>query len=237
VLAHLAIVAGLVFIGYRHFENVWTGLAMAGLYLLLPYTAQMLGRVDHVIPAAVLVWSIASYRRPLIVGLLIGLVAGLIYYPVFLLPLWIGFYWKRGLGRFLLGVAASGTTLVVLVLMFSTNVGVILDHMKLWLEDAEGFWEAHDEVYRLPILALFSVLCVSMAIWPTQKNLGTLISCSAAVMLGVQFWSMAGMLYVNWYLPLLLMTVYRPNLDHRVAIAAVSERWFHWRRGIKQQAA
>jgi len=68
-----------------------------------------------------------------------------------------------------------------------------------------------------------------LALWPAQKNLGTLLSCSAAVMLGSQFWhANHGGVYMAWFLPLLLLTVFRPNLEDRVADTAVTEGW--WRR-------
>ncbi len=81
-------------------------MAAANLYLLLPYTAQMTGRVDHVLPAALVVWAVFAYRRPMVAGILLGLATGVIYYPIFLLPLWIGFYWHRGLLRFVVGFIA-----------------------------------------------------------------------------------------------------------------------------------
>ena len=59
----------------------------------------------------------------------------------------------------------------------------------------------------------------------SQKNLGTLMSCSAAVMLGTQFWyPEGGLLFMNWYLPMLLLTIFRPNLEHRVATTSVATR-------------
>ena len=67
---------GLVLIGYRHFDNIQTGVAVATLYLLLPYTAQMTPRVDHVIPAALLVWAVEAYRRPVVAGIFLGLASG-----------------------------------------------------------------------------------------------------------------------------------------------------------------
>ena len=81
ILSHLAIVVGIVVIGYRHFDNIRTGIAAATLYLFLPYTAQLTGRVDHVLPAALLVWAVEAYRRPLVSGMFIGLAIGVIYYP------------------------------------------------------------------------------------------------------------------------------------------------------------
>lgn len=51
VLAHLAVVLGLWFLGKRLFGDVNSGLAMATLYLLLPCTAIDVGKVNHVLPA------------------------------------------------------------------------------------------------------------------------------------------------------------------------------------------
>jgi hypothetical protein len=95
-------------------------------------------------------------------------------------------------------------------------------------ENLEGFWRIPgiSPEYRLPVLALFVVLSISFAIWPAQKNLGTLMSCTAALMLGVQFWhAHGGGLYMAWYLPLLLLTVFRPNLEDRVALAVLGTGW------------
>jgi hypothetical protein len=52
------------------------------------------------------------------------------------------------------------------------------------------------------------------------------MSCSAAVMLGTQFWhARDGGLYMAWFLPLVLLTVFRPNLEDRVALAVLGEGW------------
>jgi hypothetical protein len=238
ILAHLALVAGMVLIGYRHFGNIHTGVAVASLYLLLPYTAQMTGRVDHVVPAALLVWAVAAYRRPLVAGILLGLAAGVIYYPLFLLPLWCSFYWRRGVIRFVLGVLLA---LVILVASLAITAGSLqsmvtqLEHMFGWMNplqaDLLGFWQYHESAFRIPVLAAFTVICASMALWPAQKNLGTLLSCSAAVMLGTQFWhAHYGGIYMAWYLPLLVLTIFRPNLEDRVALSTVSEFWIRFRK-------
>jgi hypothetical protein len=69
-------------------------------------------------------------------------------------------------------------------------------------------------------------MCLSLALWPAQKNLGTLMSCSAAVMLGTQFWQAhGGGLHMGWYLPLTLLTIFRPNLEDRVALSVLGEGW------------
>ncbi len=240
IISHLAIVIGMVLIGYRHFDNIRAGIAAATLYLLLPYTAQLTGRVDHALPAALLVWAVEAYRRPLASGMLMGLAIGVIYYPAFLLPLWLGFYWQRGLLRFSLGVF---TTLALLVgsLAFTSDslpafwsqVQQMFGWTSLSPADIEGFWsfDIIDPVYRYPVLVALLAFCISLALWPAQKNLGTLMSCSAAVMLATQFWHPhSGGLYMAWYLPLVLLTIFRPNLEDRVALSVLGEGWFPRRR-------
>jgi hypothetical protein len=240
IFSYLAVVIGLVVIGYRHFDNIKTGIAAAVLYLLLPYTAILTGRymdtaahigqVYHVLLAAFLVWAIAMYRRPLISGILLGLAIGMFYYPIFLLPLWCSFYWKRGGLRFVAGVV-SMLVLLVAVLYFhhyGPSFTADLRQMFGWIfprmENLKGFWHLNfnDPVYRIPVLAAFVALCITLTIWPAQKNLGTLMSCSAAVMLGTQFWHpLGGGQLLGWYLPLALLTIFRPNLEDRVALSVL----------------
>ncbi|HYT88552.1 MAG TPA: hypothetical protein VEL76_07575, partial [Gemmataceae bacterium] len=100
VLCHLAVVVGLVGIGWRHFLDAPAGIAAATFYLMLPYTGLYVGQVHHVWPTALIVWAIAFFRRPMVAGAFLGLAAGTIYFPVVLLPLWLSFYWGRGVGRF-----------------------------------------------------------------------------------------------------------------------------------------
>jgi hypothetical protein len=240
ILSHLAVVFGMVLIGMKHFDNVRTGIAAATLYLLLPYTAEMTGQVGHVLPAALTVWAILCYRRPLVSGMLLGLATGAVYYPVFLLPLWIGFYWKRGLLRFGIGFATMLAGLVASLAFVSSDwnsfvalVKPMLGWTSLSSEGLDGFWNTSPALapYRIPVFAACAVMSLSFAIWPAQKNLGTLLSCSAAVMLGTQFWqAQGGGLYMGWYLPLLLLTVFRPNLEDRIAISTLGDGWFTKRR-------
>ena len=249
IMSHLMVVLGMVMVGYWHFDNIKTGIAAATLYLLLPYTALLTSVVDHVLPAALLTWAIVAYRRPLISGMLIGLAFGVVYYPAYLLPLWLGFYWRRGLVRFSLGVLSMLSILVTVLAMTSANMGTFIQHVKQMFglrfpvmeqEILGGFWQQNFGIppeYRFPVLVAFVVLCAGLAIWPAQKNLGTLLSCSAAVMLGTQFWHAGdegglygGGLYMAWYLPLLLMTIFRPNLEDRVALSVLGEGWFPRRK-------
>ena len=102
------------------------------------------------------------------------------------------------------------------------------------MKDLGGIWDQQlsgwSPYYRIPLLVAFVALASSMALWPAQKNLGTLLSCSAAVMVATQFWhGYGGGLYMGWYLPLTLLTMFRPNLEDRVALAVLGEGWNRWR--------
>jgi hypothetical protein len=230
ILSNLAIVLGIVGVGYWHFDNIKTGIGCAVMYLLLPYTAQMTGNLEHVVPAALLVLALLAYRQPLIAGVLLGLAAGLVYYPLFLLPLWISFYWHRGLGGLLTGVTASLVVLSGLLLL--EGMEAFGDHLRwmygLWLprmNGLEGIWAPGriQPDYRLPVLVGFFLLSGSFVFWPSRKNLGTLMCGTAALMLAAQFWhGNGGGLFMAWFLPFVLLTVFRPNLDDRVAVQVVN---------------
>lgn len=241
ISSHLAVVLALMAIGYWHFENLKMGIGAATLYLMLPYTAQMTGHVDHVLPAALLLWAIVLYRRPALAGIFIGLALSVFYYPLFLIPLWISFYWQRGLARFVMGLLGSIAIMVLSVVLVSkdlTSFWLKFQPMfALWIpvtSGLKGIWGiGWDPWYRLPVIAGCVALAAGLAIWPSHKNLGTLLSCSAAMMVAVQFWhgyGDGGGMYMAWYLPLLLMTVFRPNLEDRMALTVLGEGWFHRRK-------
>ena len=229
ILSQLAIVIGITLVGLRHFDSIRAGIAAATLYLLLPYTAMWTGSVYHALPGALLVWAVVLYRRPFFAGALLGLAFGTIYYPLFLLPLWLSFYWQRGIWRFLLGFVATTALLVVSLAFTSSDMAMFLASLRQMFgitfpisENLRGAWQYWNEVYRYPIIAAFIGLSLSFVLWPPQKNLATLISSTAALMLATQFWhAHSGGLALAWYLPLLLLTIFRPNLEDRVAASVV----------------
>ena len=223
MLCHLAIVVGLVMIGLRHFHDVTTGMAAAMLYLLLPYTAFHIGQFHHAWTAAFVTWAIFCYRRPTLSGWLLGLAAGSAFVPLLLLPLWFGFYsgrgsWRFGLSFLIASVVSVGVVSAVLWwdgvqganFVYSAN---LVDWLPWKRPTAESIWTGVHGAYRLPIFVAFVAFLVGIMIWPSPKNLSHLVALSAAVLIGVQFWHAdRGGLYVLWYLPLVLLMVFRPNL-------------------------
>jgi hypothetical protein len=254
MLCHLAIVLGLGWIGWRHFQDLHIGIAMATLYLLLPYTAFHVDQVHHVLPSALLVWAVAAYRRPTLAGLLIGLAAGMGYFPIFLFPGWLSFYWRRGAGRFAaFSGLAFGLCLAVIGLILwldgdlahNIQATLSLSEWQPWTTVpvvTEGFWTGlHGaQAYRLPVFIAYAVFVIGTLVWPWPKNLAHLIALSAAVVLGIQFWfADQGGVYVLWYLPLLILLVFRPNLTERTPplIAAETDWLTRWRHRVCRFAA
>lgn len=230
ILSQLMIVLGVVLIGARHFENFTMGCAAAMLYLFLPYTAMYTGNVTHLLPAALLVWAVYNYRLPMLSGVLLGLAFGTIYYPVFLLPVWISFYWRRGMWRFLIGIGIALSVLIITQIATSSDMAMFGSRMQQMFgihwpqsKNLSGAWEYWNPVFRWPILATFlGMSLLTLPLWPQPKTLASLLSCSAAVMLGVQFWhAHSGGLALAWYLPLFLLMVFRPNLEDRTAVNVV----------------
>lgn len=230
IISQAMIFLGMVLIGARHFENFTMGCAAAMLYLLLPYTAMWTGSVTHLLPAALIVWAVFNYRLPMLSGVLLGLAFGTVYYPVFLFPLWISFYWRRGVVRFAIGIGIALAALVITQIATSSDFAMFASRMQQMFgihwpqsENLTGAWHYWNPVFRWPILATFlGMSLLTFPLWPQPKTLASLLSCSAAVMLGVQFWhAHSDGLALAWYLPLFLLMVFRPNLEDRVAVNVV----------------
>ena len=173
-----------------------------------------------------MLWALVCFRKPALAGLLLGLATGASYYPLFLLPLWLSFYWERGFRRFAICFGVSIFFCVIGPMFTSISVtDYFLQLQKMFgfwqplMEGLEGIWAlGWDRVWRLPLLIVFVILCGSFTIWPTRKDIGVLIAYTGAVMIGVQFWhGFGGGLFAAWYLPMMLLVFFRTNLTGRTA--------------------
>jgi hypothetical protein len=226
ILAHLAVILGLTLVGRHIFGDPDVGFAMATLYMLLPCTAYDVGKINHVLPAALVVWAIWAYRRPFVSGALLGLACAIMFFPIFLLPLWGVFYGRRGGIRF--GTAVALTTAVILSCLmllshdYQTVAHAMLGYVPLneLLNSASktGWWGTHEFAYVVPVFVSYLVMLVALTIWPRRKSLAHVIPASAAIIIGTQFWYQdKGGVYVLWYLPLLLLVVFRPLMTNHFA--------------------
>jgi hypothetical protein len=233
LLCHLAIVVGMALIGWRHFDDLPAGVAAATFYLLLPYTHLLLpstqlgiGRWDHAWPMALMIWMVLGYRNPWLTGALLGVASGSVFFPALTLPVWLSFYWGRGSCRFFVAFLLAAGLMLALIGGLLWLSGTPPTSLRLvwtpanwlpWLEPpdwTQGAWEGGVWPYRLPVFLAYFTLVVVTLFWPAPKNLAHVLALTAAVLIGIQFWyADRGGVYVLWYLPFLLLLVFRPNLS------------------------
>jgi hypothetical protein len=246
VLCHLSVVVALILIGWRHFDDVRAGTSAAVLYLLLPYPYLLLpdapagvGRWDHAWPMALVIWTIFTYRRPVLAGLFLGVATGTAPVLLCILPAWLSFYRGRGMGRFLtsfvLFAALGGAVLAVLLWLSGGETPHLLQPAWLrfdwqpWREPNTpfpGVWEGVHAAYRAPVFLASLALVITAAFWPAPKNLAHVLALSAAALLSVQLWyADRGGVYVLWFMPLLLLLVFRPNLSACVPPVPRPDDW------------
>jgi hypothetical protein len=235
-LAHLALVAALFAVGWKHFDRASTGLAVATCYLILPYTRIALIDGGQLVPAACIVTALLAYKRPALAGVLIGIAAGCMPAVLGLIPLWAGFYWGRGTLRFLagsvlvVGGAATCARLSPELAEWSRTLGArTLAEVGLlpWVQSPSvgSFWVHIDPSYRLPLLIAYFAFVLVSAVWPAGKDLGHLIALTAALLVACQFWYLdEGGTLVLLYLPLVLLMMFRPNLTTKRPPPAILAR-------------
>lgn len=227
ILAHLALVLGLLGIGWRLFERPLTGMAMAACYLLLPYTRMALVDSGQLISAALIVLAVFWYTRPAVAGVLIGLAAGWIPACLGLIALWCGFYRRRGAWRFTLAALAVVIGCAILghwvpaLAEWSRALGArtigevgLLPHFEPG--SSGSFWVSIDSSYRLPVQIAYVLFVLVTMLWPVEKNLAELIALSGALLVASQFWYLdKGGALVMLYLPLAIAMMFRPTLAVR----------------------
>jgi len=224
VVAHLIVVLGLLYIGRQHFASLQLGFAMVCLYLLLPCTAANVHKLSHVLPAACLIWAIASYRRPTVAGVLLGLACGTLFFAVFLLPLWAVFYGRKGALRFGVSVLAIVAVLATCLMMISGDADSFYNRVVMstnWtvyrlLDDTLSISQTSVSqlLIRIPMAAVFFVMLTAMTVLPRPRNLENLLANSTALVVAAQMWYPDDIgTYVQWYMPLFLLVVFRPRLD------------------------
>jgi hypothetical protein len=222
-------VVGLYLVGGRHFEQPTAGLAAATCYLVLPYTRIALVDSGQILASALIVLALVYVHRPVIAGLLIAGAACWLPSCLGLVLLWTGYYRSgRQVARFL-GVASLMVGVVAALIWNWPALGqwghalgarslaeAGLSPLLEVAPAANSFWVGIDPSFRLPVLIAYLAFVMATSLWPAKKDLGCLISQSAALLVASQYWFLdGGGTLILVYLPLVLLMMFRPTLPSR----------------------
>ena len=224
----------------RRYADHATGVLLALIYALNPHVIGLGGAgglqwVSHIAGIAFVVFAITFVAQPLVAGLLLGIACGMLYYPIFLFPLWIGYYLRtsgrKDAARFLVAVAVVGFVCLIMILALTvpTAERAHVSRLRLFLDDTvlqqqfkEGygtseysFWGQYRSIasWGKPLVGvLYLLFCASLGFLPRQINMKRLIALTAAVLVGTQLvLSHGGGTYIGFYIAPLIITLFGPQ--------------------------
>lgn len=231
----LAIVA-LVLIG-RRYATTSMGVLLAVAYALSPYLLGLGGafglqQSSHIFGIPFTLFAILLAAHPFASGLLLGCGAGMLYYHVFLVPLWAGYYfytagWRHALA-FLTAIALVGFSCLAMIILMTEPAGerVAAGPVRAFLDDTVmqqqfksgygtsefGFWGQYPAAAKWgkPAVGLLYLgFCVAIGLLPYRRSLPRLIALTAAALVGTQLvLSHGGGTYIGFYIAPFLVTLF-----------------------------
>ncbi len=192
---------------------------------------------SHIAPAAIPLLAFALLQFPEWSGAALAAGIGALFYPVFLVPAWVGYYWmdRSLLRRFLVGFGLASAIVGGSVLLLSEPangrglVGTILYDTLGHQETPEaygsspfGFWGQRTgirgwlmtplvgmQALSRPVVLVFFAFAASMSWVARRKTPAQFALLVAAVAMGAQLWKIhATATYVTWYFPFLLLGLF-----------------------------
>ena len=227
------------------------GLALAALYcgsvgvLGVGGSGDQIGGmtfVSHIVPASVTLVAFRYLDRPVAAGALLAAAAAFGFYPAFIFPTWLGYYWgdsRKAAWQFVVGFGVVSLAVGVWVLMASrpadglglvaTIVRDTLGHQtdpQVYGRTPFGFWGQQTGVWRWliqpmvgesamlsPFFLLYCAFLGATAIMARNAGLVGLALLTSAVALGANIWKIhATGAYLAWYYPFLLIGALGPGI-------------------------
>ena len=227
------------------------GLALAALYcgsvgvLGVGGSGDQIGGmtfVSHIVPASVTLVAFRYLDRPMAAGALLAAAAAFGFYPAFMFPTWLGYYWgdsRKAAWQYVVGFGVVSLAVGIWVLMASrpadglglvaTIVRDTLGHQTdpdVYGRTPFGFWGQQTGVWRWliqpmvgesamlsPFFLLYCAFLGATAIMARNVGLVGLALLTSAVALGANIWKLhATGAYLAWYYPFLLIGALGPGI-------------------------
>lgn len=218
---------GALFVIVRDQGSSNLGLGAVALYAGSPYILGLggdefvvggLAFISHIAPVSVMLLAFMASKRPILSGALLAAAAGVLFFPLFVFPAWLGWrVWRRdGAVRFAGGFIAAGLAIAALVVAFTPapeGSNAIAMFLSSTLEHQEGvglrqygastfgFWGTHPGLasfWQAPLWGTFSLFkpsflvyagfCLATFFLARGRSLAQLAGLTAALTAGVQLW-------------------------------------------------
>jgi hypothetical protein len=190
--------------------------------------------ISHIAPPAVSLLAFACLGRPLLAGTFLATAVATLFYPMFFIPAWLGYYWgnREAVVRFLAGMALATVLIGVPVLTSSQAaegrglIGTILHDTMGHQQDPAaygsspfGFWGLRGGIREAlreplipgqfktsPIFLAFAAFVLGAFVLARKSTPAQLALLTAALAIASQMWKIhATGVYVTWYYPFLLL--------------------------------
>lgn len=234
---------GALFIAARRLLGSTAAWGVAALYCSSAYVMgvggerEMIGGMtfaSHIAPAAVTLAAFAALTRPALAGALLATAMATLFWPAFLFPAWLGYYWPNAARAraYVLGFVVASLLIGVPVLLRSQPIegrgviGTILHETQGHQQDPNaygsspfGFWGLRGgvrAVLRDPLVAgqpntspaflLFAAFVAGSFFLARGRTEVQLALLTGALAIGSQLWKVHGTgVYVAWYYGFLLL--------------------------------
>ena len=218
-------------------------MAIVFIYAVSPYLLGIrseigLERVSHVAGIPFLLVALLCTKRPGATGVLLGIATGMLYYPVFLTPLWFGYHrrhsgFKHAL-LFIGGYAAVGIVCLIMILGMVHPIDDVDSPLHAFLDDSilqqqfkEGYGNSPLSFWgQYPILAswgkpmagfAYCLFCLSLFFIPRRIGFPQLLALSTAILVASQLaLSFAGGTYIGFYYALLVLILFQNSMETTV---------------------
>ena len=193
--------------------------------------------ISHIAPTALALLALCWIETPALAGFTLALSVATVFAPLFFVPSWIGYYWRRpqALTRFIAGMALAAVVVGVPVLLrthalpgrtvLGTVVHDTVGHHQgadMYGQSPFGLWGGRGGLRAImrdelvpgvsvssPMFAAALLFMIAGAWLGRNRTPRQLAALMAAMGIASQLWKIHGTgVYVNWYYPFLLLGVF-----------------------------